>query len=97
MAGRFFLPFTPVGKAIELRAIELKRGTVIRTCRHEIEDEAYAVVTALLMPYRPLFAHVNAGLPIDELATPAPVSRECRLFRVKRAGLWRTYKARRNG
>jgi hypothetical protein len=69
-------------------------GAVIRTCQHEVEDEAYCVATALLMPYRALFRHVNAGCPLDELEVPSPVSHECRLFRVKRAGLWRTYNAR---
>jgi Zn-dependent peptidase ImmA (M78 family) len=69
-------------------------GLVIRTCRHDIEDEAYAVATALVMPYRQLFAHVDAGRPLEELDTPAPVSQACRLFRVKRAGLWRVFQSR---
>lgn len=46
------------------------------------------------MPYKRLFNHVNAGNPLNELQTPVPVSRECRLFRVKRAGLWRIYMSR---
>jgi len=69
-------------------------GVVIRTCQHDIEDEAYCVATALLMPYRELFNHLNAGLQLADLPVPAPVSDECRLFRVKRAGLWRLYSAR---
>ena len=72
-------------------------GAVIRTCRHEIEDEAYGVATAILMPYRTLFQHVNAGRDLDELPTPAPVSSECRRYRVKTAGLWRVYAARQRG
>lgn len=64
------------------------------TWQHEVEDEAYSVAAALLMPYRPLFNHVNAGLPLEEFPTPAPISWDCRLFRVKRAGLWRVYKKR---
>jgi Zn-dependent peptidase ImmA (M78 family) len=72
----------------------VRDGVVMRTCHHEVEDEAYAVATAIVMPYPSLFAHVNAGRPIDELETPAPVSRECRLFRVKRAGLWRLMQSR---
>lgn len=69
-------------------------GVVIRTCEHDVEDEAYCVATALLMPYRDLFNHLNAGLQLADLPVPAPVSDECRLFRVKRAGLWKLYSAR---
>jgi len=69
-------------------------GVVMRTCRHDVEDEAYAVATALVMPYRQLFSHVDAGRPLEELDTPAPVSQACRLFRVKRAGLWRMLQSR---
>lgn len=69
-------------------------GVTMRTCQHEIEDEAYAVATALLMPYRDLFNHINAGLAIADFPVPAPVSEACRLYRVKRAGLWRIYRKR---
>jgi hypothetical protein len=69
-------------------------GLVIRTCQHDVEDEAYCVAAALLMPYRDLFNHLNAGRPLKELAVPAPVSDECRAFRVKRAGLWKLFSAR---
>ena len=69
-------------------------GATVRTCQHEVEDEAYAVATALLMPYRELFYHVNSGKPLVEFPVPVPVSTACRLYRVKRAGLWRTYRAR---
>lgn len=69
-------------------------GVVMRTCQHDIEDEAYAVATALVMRYRDLFNHINSGLPIADLPVAVPVSEACRLYRVKRAGLWRTYRAR---
>jgi Zn-dependent peptidase ImmA (M78 family) len=69
-------------------------GTTIRTCQHDVEDEAYSVATALLMPYQPLFNHVNAGRALGDLRTLAPVSQACREYRVKRAGLWKTYLAR---
>jgi hypothetical protein len=69
-------------------------GVAMRTCRHDVEDEAYAVAAALVMPYRDLFNHLNAGRPLSDLPVPAPVSDECRQFRVKRAGLWRLYIAR---
>ena len=69
-------------------------GATMRTCQHEVEDEAYAVATALLMPYRELFYHVNSGKPLVDFPVPVPVSTACRLYRVKRAGLWRTYRAR---
>jgi hypothetical protein len=69
-------------------------GVVIRTCQHDVEDEAYCVATALLMPYRELFNHLNAGRRLVDLPVPAPVSDECRTFRVKRAGLWKLHTAR---
>ena len=69
-------------------------GLVMRTCQHDVEDEAYCVASALLMPYRSLFNHLNAGRALGDLAVPAPVSYECREFRVKRAGLWKLYVAR---
>jgi hypothetical protein len=69
-------------------------GVAMRTCRHDVEDEAYAVAAALVMPYRDLFNHLNAGRPLADLPVPAPVSTECRLFRVKRAGLWKLQVAR---
>lgn|GEM_PF-3366630 len=79
----------PKSKLIE------RDGAVMRTCRHDVEDEAYCVATALLMPYRGLFYHVNAGRALRDLDVPAPVSDDCRLFRVKRAGLWNIFNARR--
>lgn len=69
-------------------------GMTFRNCEHSIEDEAYSVAAALVMPYQSLFNHVNAGRPIDELLSPAPLSHQAREFRVKRAGLWPTYRAR---
>ncbi len=69
-------------------------GLIVRTCEHSVEDEAYSVATALLMPYESLFHHINGGHPLADLSTPVPVSPECRDFRVKRAGLWPTYQAR---
>jgi hypothetical protein len=70
-------------------------GVTFRTCDHSIEDEAYSVAAALAVPYRPLFKHVNAGLPLESFSSGVPVSLEAVEFRVKRTGLWRTYRARR--
>ncbi len=69
-------------------------GIAMRTCRHDVEDEGYAVAAALVMPYRELFNHLNAGRPLADLPLPAQVSTDCRLFRVKRAGLWKLHVAR---
>jgi hypothetical protein len=66
----------------------------LRTCAHDVEDEAYRIGAALVIPYRELFNWLNAGRPLDEFATPAVVSREYLEFRVKRAGLWRLHRAR---
>lgn len=61
-------------------------GLVIRTCAHDVEDEAYSVAAALLMPYRDLFNHLNASRPLANLSVPAPVSDEGRLPRVNAPG-----------
>ncbi|MBA3779977.1 MAG: ImmA/IrrE family metallo-endopeptidase [Chloroflexi bacterium] len=56
-----------------------REGSIaIRTCRRAVEEEAYAVAAALLMPYRSTFNHLNAGLSIDSLPAGAEVSADCR-------------------
>jgi hypothetical protein len=66
----------------------------MRTCQHEVESEAYAVATALLMPYRSTFNHLKAGGDIASIPTVVPVSAACRAYRTKTAGLWRIAQAR---
>ncbi len=63
-------------------------GVPIRTCQHDVESEAYAVATALLMPYQSIFNHIKAGKSIETIPAIVPVSAECRAYRTKMAGLW---------
>lgn len=74
--------------------LEPHGGLALRTCAHEVEDEAYRIGASLVIPYRDLFNWINSGQPLPEFATPALVSREYLEFRVKRAGLWRLHRAR---
>jgi hypothetical protein len=74
--------------------LELHGGLPMRTCAHDVEDEAYRIGATIVIPYRDLFNWINAGQPLDEFATPAEVSRAYLEFRVKRAGLWRLYRTR---
>jgi hypothetical protein len=69
-------------------------GVPMRTCQHEVESEAYAVATALLMPYRSTFNHLKAGRDIASIPALVPVSAACRAYRTKTAGLWRIAQAR---
>lgn len=69
-------------------------GVPIRTCRQDVESEAYAVGVAMLVPYRDLFNHVNAGGTIDDLPVLVPLSDACKLYRIKMAGLWRLFQSR---
>lgn len=67
-------------------------GVTMRTCQHELEGEAYAVATALLMPYKSTFNHLHGGGSIDTIPAIVPVSEACRTYRTKTAGLWRMAK-----
>ncbi len=77
--------------------VSIVDGVATRTCRTDTESEAYAVAVALLLPYRTVFNHVDAGQPLDALPTLVPLSPDCRYYRVKITGLWRTYQARLRG
>lgn len=69
-------------------------GVPVRTCRQDVESEAYAVAIALLLPYRVVFNHLNQGGGISAIPAVVPVSEEARHYRVKVAGLWRLAQAR---
>jgi Zn-dependent peptidase ImmA (M78 family) len=69
-------------------------GVPMRTCQHDVESEAYAVAVALILPYRTVFNHIRDGNPVDTIPAPVPVSSECRAYRTKVAGMWRTAQAR---
>jgi uncharacterized protein DUF955 len=69
-------------------------GVPIRTCRQDVESEAYAVAIATLLPYPTVFNHLNDGGAIDDIPALVPVSPDARRYRVKVAGLWRLAQAR---
>jgi hypothetical protein len=75
--------------------LEVHDGLALRTCAHDVEDEAYRLGAAMVIPYRDLFNWINAGHPLHEFSAAALVSSEYLEFRVKRAGLWRLHQARR--
>lgn len=59
-----------------------------------VEDEAFCVGAACIVPYRALFNAIKQeGLSIAELAMRFGVSEECAWYRVKRAGLTNVYKS----
>lgn len=69
-------------------------GVPMRTCSHEIESEAYAVASALLMPYRSTFNHLQAGGTVASIPAVVPVSAEARVYRTKTSGLWKMARSR---
>lgn len=69
-------------------------GISIRTCDRQVESEAYAVAVALLIPYKTLLDHLQSGGSLDSIPAMVPTSEQCRLYRIKKAGLWRAWTAR---
>jgi Zn-dependent peptidase ImmA (M78 family) len=61
----------------------------------DIEDEAFCVGAACIIPYQWLFNHVqNGGVTVAEIAGEFQVSEEYVKYRVKRAGLTAMFKKR---
>lgn len=64
----------------------------------EAEDEAYNVGAACIIPYRPLFNRVSdCNESAARIARAYSVSREYVMYRIKRAGLYNTYRKRQRG
>jgi hypothetical protein len=62
---------------------------------HDVEDEAYTVGAACILPYKPLFNAVNySGETVNAIAARFGVSVDYVRFRIKRAGLSRVYSSR---
>jgi hypothetical protein len=74
--------------------LEMRGGLAVRTCAHDVEDEAFRLGAALVIPYRDLFNWLNWGRPLETFPTVVEVSSGYLEFRVKRAGLWRLHRAR---
>ena len=67
-------------------------GAWKRPFEKEVEDEAFNVGAACIVPYKLLFNAVkNEGLSASEIASQYVVSVAYVTFRIKRAGLYRVY------
>jgi Zn-dependent peptidase ImmA (M78 family) len=75
----------------------LDPATGMRTYDGSIEEEAFGVGGALVMPYSQLFAMVKKGRPLPEIADAFGVSGKLANYRINRVGLRRTYNRRRRG
>ena len=68
-------------------------GSWRRPFASEVEDEAYNIGAACIIPYKPLFEAVKYdGLPANEIARQYSVSVDYVEFRIKRSGLYRVYR-----
>ena len=85
-----FMGHTPSRLAIQTTN---KDGKVIaRDYRAEIEEEAYSIGAAALVPYTSLARMVNLGKTSREIARHFNVSRELVEYRIKVSRLWEQYK-----
>lgn len=66
--------------------------TIARDYRAEIEEEAYSIGAAALVPYSALRRMVNQGKTSREIAEHFNVSRELVEYRIKVSRLWNDYK-----
>lgn len=85
-----FLGHKPSRLAIENKT---KDGKIIARDYHaEIEEEAYSIGAAALVPYSSLKRFVDQGKTSREIARHFNVSRELVEYRIKISRLWETYK-----
>ena len=66
--------------------------TIARDYRAEIEEEAYSIGAAALVPFSALRRMVNQGKTSREIAEHFKVSRELVEYRIKVSRLWNDYK-----
>lgn len=66
----------------------------VRTYNAKVEQEAFGVGGALVMPYGSLFNMVKSGAPLDSIAVSFGVSSAMARYRVNRSGLSRMYRKR---
>ncbi len=66
--------------------------TIARDYHAEIEEEAYSIGAAALVPYSALRRKVNQGKTSREIAEHFKVSRELVEYRIKVSRLWNDYK-----
>lgn len=85
-----FLGHKPSRLAIE--TVNKEGKTIARDYRPEIEEEAYSVGAAALVPYSSLRRFVHQGKTSREIARHFQVSRELVEYRMKISRLWEDYK-----
>ena len=85
-----FLGHKPSRLAIENKT---KDGKIIARDYHaEIEEEAYSIGAAALVPYSSLKRFIEQGKTSREIARHINVSRDLVEYRIKVSRLWETYK-----
>ena len=87
-----FLGHKPSRLAIE--NVNQKGQPIARDYNQDIEEQAYAVGAAALVPYSALRRMVEAGKTSREISRHFEVSRELVEYRIKISRLWDTYKRR---
>lgn len=71
-------------------------GNWVRLHDNDIEDEAYNVGAACIIPYRWLFHHLNGGnANVSQIAQQFGVSQSYVKYRINRAGLYKLFNSRR--
>lgn len=75
---------------------QVTAGLRSRTFDKEMEQEAYGVGAAAILPWEPLLEMVNDGLAIRDIASDYIVSEQFVDYRIKRTGLWPIYKERQD-
>ncbi|MCS6875161.1 MAG: ImmA/IrrE family metallo-endopeptidase [Pyrinomonadaceae bacterium] len=63
----------------------------LREYSFEVEEEAYSVGAAALVPFSSLKRMINKGLSSQQIANHFKVSRELVEYRIKVTGLWKRY------
>lgn len=69
-------------------------ATGFRTYNRDIEDEAYGVGGAMVLPYSQLFPLAKRGVPTATIAVRYALSERFVNYRINRAGLRRMYRKR---
>jgi len=76
----------------DMTTISAQEGVTFRDYRQEFEQEAYYVGAAILVPRSDLQRRLGLKQKAEEIAEHFGVSRELVEFRIKRLGLWYTYR-----
>ncbi|MBK8811802.1 MAG: ImmA/IrrE family metallo-endopeptidase [Acidobacteria bacterium] len=76
---------------LAIKAVNKQGKTIARDYRPEIEEEAYGVGAAALVPYSALKRFIRRGRTSREIARHFNVSRELVEYRIKISRLWDEY------